>query len=550
MLTHLAIRDVVLISALDLTLAPGLTVMTGETGAGKSIILDALALVLGARSEARLVRTGAQQANVTASFDLPAKNPAIKILRDQGITVGDELIIRRVVGADGKSKAFINDQPVGIALLREISPMLVDVHGQFDNQGLLDPATHLALLDRFAAHEKLLSVVAAAYGDWRDKESALANLRETAAKAAAEEAFLRAAVAELEDLSPEAGEEEKLAARRTFLQQQEKLFEVLRYADEGLGGMETTLLDVRRQVEKVMDKTGAILSPLSGAMDALYDAVANAQSAAQSIADEINNDDQSLEQSEARLFAIRALARKHHCTADQLSEKRREFSQALMLIEDQGDFMARLEKETAGARARYITAAEKLSASRSAAGDKLSKAIQKELAPLKLEKATFAVAVEPLNESQWSANGADSVRFMVAMNPGQPLAPLHKTASGGEMARLLLAIKVVLAKIENIPVLVFDEVDTGIGGAVAEAVGERLQKLALDAQVIVITHAPQVAARGANHWRVAKSQKAKQTMTQVEVLNDNDRREEIARMLSGAEITGEARAVAERMLAG
>jgi len=549
-LTHLAIRDVVLISALDLTLAPGLTVMTGETGAGKSIILDALALVLGARSEARLVRTGAQQANVTASFDLPAKNPAIKILRDQGITVGDELIIRRVVGADGKSKAFINDQPVGIALLREISPMLVDVHGQFDNQGLLDPATHLALLDRFAAHEKLLSVVAAAYGDWRDKESALANLRETAAKAAAEEAFLRAAVAELEDLSPEAGEEEKLAARRTFLQQQEKLFEVLRYADEGLGGMETTLLDVRRQVEKVMDKTGAILSPLSGAMDALYDAVANAQSAAQSIADEINNDDQSLEQSEARLFAIRALARKHHCTADQLSEKRREFSQALMLIEDQGDFMARLEKETAGARARYITAAEKLSASRSAAGDKLSKAIQKELAPLKLEKATFAVAVEPLNESQWSANGADSVRFMVAMNPGQPLAPLHKTASGGEMARLLLAIKVVLAKIENIPVLVFDEVDTGIGGAVAEAVGERLQKLALDAQVIVITHAPQVAARGANHWRVAKSQKAKQTMTQVEVLNDNDRREEIARMLSGAEITGEARAVAERMLAG
>lgn len=550
MLTQLSIRDVVLISALDLSLAPGLTVMTGETGAGKSIILDALALVLGARSEARLVRAGAQQASVTASFDLARKSLVRAKLDEQGITVEDELIIRRVVGADGKSKAFINDQPVGVGLLRDISPMLVDVHGQFDNHGLLDPATHLELLDRFAAHEKLLSGTAAAYTDWRDKSSALENLRDAAAKAQAEEAFLRAAVQELEDLSPEVGEEEKLANRRTFLQQQEKLFEVLRYADEGIGVMETSLLDVRRQVEKLLDKTGAILSPLSATLDALYDAVANAQGAAQNIANQINNDDQSLEQSEARLFALRALARKHHCTADELPDRRREFARMLMLIEDQGDFITRLEKEVVLSREKYTAAAEKLSVSRSVAGDKLSRAIQKELAPLKLEKATFVVAVDVLNETQWSANGMDAVRFMVAMNPGQPLAPLHKTASGGEMARLLLAIKVVLAKIENIPVLVFDEVDTGIGGAVAEAVGERLQKLAKDAQVIVITHAPQVAARGANHWRVMKSQKAKQTVTQVDILNDNERQEEIARMLSGAEVTGEARAVAARMLAG
>jgi len=549
-LTQLSIRDVVLISALDLSLAPGLTVMTGETGAGKSIILDALALVLGARSEARLVRAGAQQASVTASFDLARKSLVRAKLDEQGITVEDELIIRRVVGADGKSKAFINDQPVGVGLLRDISPMLVDVHGQFDNHGLLDPATHLELLDRFAAHEKLLSGTAAAYTDWRDKSSALENLRDAAAKAQAEEAFLRAAVQELEDLSPEVGEEEKLANRRTFLQQQEKLFEVLRYADEGIGVMETSLLDVRRQVEKLLDKTGAILSPLSATLDALYDAVANAQGAAQNIANQINNDDQSLEQSEARLFALRALARKHHCTADELPDRRREFARMLMLIEDQGDFITRLEKEVVLSREKYTAAAEKLSVSRSVAGDKLSRAIQKELAPLKLEKATFVVAVDVLNETQWSANGMDAVRFMVAMNPGQPLAPLHKTASGGEMARLLLAIKVVLAKIENIPVLVFDEVDTGIGGAVAEAVGERLQKLAKDAQVIVITHAPQVAARGANHWRVMKSQKAKQTVTQVDILNDNERQEEIARMLSGAEVTGEARAVAARMLAG
>jgi len=549
-LTQLSIRDVVLIQALDLALAPGLTVMTGETGAGKSIILDALALVLGARSEARLVRIGAPQASVTASFELAKNNPARAKLNEQGIPVKDELILRRVVSADGKSKAFINDQPVGVGLLREISPMLVDVHGQFDNHGLLDPATHLELLDRFAAHEKLLVATAVAYQDWRAKESALQNLRETAAKSQADELFLRTAVTELDDLSPEIGEEEKLASRRTFLQQQEKLFEVLRYADEGMGSMETNLLDVRRQVEKLVDKTGNILLPLSVTLDALYDAVANAQSAAQNIANQINNDDQSLEQSETRLFAIRALARKHHCTADELPEKRREFTQALMLIEDQGDFITRLEMEVAAARDQYIAAAEKLSASRRTAGEKLSKTIQKELAPLKLEKAVFAVGQEPINDTQWSANGMDAVRFVVAMNPGQPMAPLHKTASGGEMARLLLAIKVVLAKIENIPVLVFDEVDTGIGGAVAEAVGERLQKLAKDAQVIVITHAPQVAARGANHWRVAKSQKAKQTITQVDVLNDNDRREEIARMLSGAEITGEARAVAARMLAG
>jgi len=549
-LTQLSIRDVVLIQALDLTLAPGLTVMTGETGAGKSIILDALALVLGARSEARLVRAGALQASVTASFELAKESPVRAKLHKQGITIKNELILRRVVGADGKSKAFINDQPVGVGLLRDISPMLVDVHGQFDNHGLLDSATHLELLDRFAGHEKLLFGTVMAYTDWRAKESTLQNLRETAAKAQANELFLRTAVAELEDLSPEVGEEEKLASRRTFLQQQEKLFEVLRYADEGMGNMETNLLDVRRQVEKLLDKTGSILSPLSAALDILYDAVANAQSAAQDIANQINNDDQSLEQSEARLFAIRALVRKYHCTADELPDKRREFTQALMLIEDQGDFITRLEKEVATGRDQYIAAAEKLSASRRTAGEKLSKAIQKELAPLKLEKTVFAVAVEPLSETQWSANGIDAMRFVVAMNPGQPMAPLHKTASGGEMARLLLAIKVVLAKIENIPVLVFDEVDTGIGGAVAEAVGERLQKLAKDAQVIVITHAPQVAARGANHWRVAKSQKTKQTITQVDVLNDNGRREEIARMLSGAEITGEARAIAARMLAG
>jgi len=550
MLRQLSIRDVVLIAQLDLSLSDGLTVMTGETGAGKSIILDALALVLGARSEARLVRTGVKMASVTASFELDKKNPALKMLREQGIAVEDDLIIRRVVGADGKSKAFINDQPVGIALLREISPVLVDVHGQFDNHGLLDPATHLELLDRFSAHEKLPTMTATAYADWRAKETALENIRVVAARAQADELFLRAAVAELDDLAPEIGEEQILAGRRVFLQQQEKLFEVLRLSESELSAAENNIATTRRAVDKLMDKIGDALKPLSDTLDAAYDALAHAQQATEQVAAQLNNDDQSLEQSEARLFALRALTRKHQCTADELPGKRREFTQALLLIEDQGDFIARLEKETATARESFITAAQKLTTSRSAAGEKLAKAIQKELVPLKLEKTTVAVAIEPLPESGWSANGADAGRFMVAMNPGQPLAPLHKTASGGEMARLLLAIKVVLAKIENIPVLVFDEVDTGIGGAVAEAVGERLQKLATTAQVIVITHAPQVAARGAQHWRVVKAQKAKHTITQVDVLNDNDRREEIARMLSGAEITGEASAVAARMLAG
>lgn len=550
MLTHLSIRDVVLIASLDLALERGLTVLTGETGAGKSIILDALSLVLGARSDARLVRAGAGQASVGARFDLPACHPARNYLGEQGIAAEDDLVIRRVVSADGKSKAFINDQPVGITLLREISPMLVDVHGQFDNHGLLDPATHMELLDRFAGHEKLLTAVAAAHEDWYAKMAALENLRAVAAKAQADESFLRAVVAELDDLSPEVGEEIKLASRRAMLQQQEKLFETLRLSDSELGAAEASIGAARRAVDKMMDKVGEMLAPLSAALDAAYDAVAGAQSATEHLAGQMDSDDQSLEQSEARLFALRAVARKHQCTPDELPEKYREFTQALLLIEDQGDFLAQLEKESAAARANYVAAAEKLSESRSTAGAKLSKAIQKELTPLKLEKTVFAVGQETLSESAWSANGTDSIRFIVAMNPGQTLAPLHKTASGGELARLLLAIKVVLAKIENIPILVFDEVDTGIGGAAAEAVGERLQKLSTSAQVIVITHAPQVAARGAQHWRVLKQQKAKQTLTDVVILNGQERREEIARMISGAEISNEARAAADRLLAG
>jgi DNA repair protein RecN (Recombination protein N) len=549
MLTHLAIRDVVLIQSLDLELAAGLTVLTGETGAGKSIILDALGLVLGARSEARLVRTGAAQASVTAQFDLPPRHPAFAFLAANEIPVGD-FIIRRVVGADGKSKAFVNDTPVGVGLLRELSPMLVDVHGQFETHGLMNPATHLTLLDRFAGHEKLMAAAAAHHADWRAKTDALENLKAIAARAAADEAFLRSAVAELEDITPQVGEEEKLAARRTMLQQQEKLFEVLRYADEGLGQMEGTLLDVRRQVEKLVDKTGEVLSPLSATLDALYDALANAQGAAQAIANQVNNDDASLEESETRLFALRALARKHHCTVDDLSDKQREFSQQLLLIEDQGDLLARLETETVAARAAYVAAAEKLSSSRRAAAEKLARVVQKELAPLKLEKAKLDVTIEPLQETQWGALGMDSVRMVAAMNPGQAAAPLHKTASGGELARLLLAIKVVLAKVENIPVLVFDEVDTGIGGAVADAVGERLGRLAEGAQVLVITHAPQVAARGAQHWQVQKQQGKKETTTTVSVLTGAARQEEIARMLSGAEISNEARQGAARMLAG
>lgn len=550
MLTHLSIRDVVLITSLDLELESGLTVLTGETGAGKSIILDALSLVLGARSDARLVRSDATQASVTASFDLPAEHPVFAALIENGLRITDGLIVRRVVNADGKSKAFVNDQPVSVTLLKEISPLLVDVHGQFDNHGLMDPATHRELLDRFAGHEKLLAATGSAYSNWQEKISALENLRAVAAKAQADEAFLRASVQELDDLAPEAGEEQKLAARRQFLQQQEKLFEVLRASDDGLQSVETSVTDIRRQVDKLMDKAGDALAPLSTTLDALYDAVAHAQQATENIAGQLEADDQTLEQAEARLFAIRALARKHQCAPDELPEKRKEFTQALMLTEDQGDFMVRLEKETAAAREQYVAAAEKLSASRGTAGENLAKAIHKELAPLKLEKANFQIALDTAPESAWNAHGMDQIRFMVAMNPGQPHAPLHKTASGGEMARLLLAIKVVLAKIENVPVLVFDEVDTGIGGAVAEAVGERLEKLAKDAQVIVITHAAQVAARGAHHLQVSKSQKAKQTETNVVMLSGKERREEIARMISGAEISNEARAVADKLLAG
>lgn len=556
MLVALSIRDVVLISALDLSFHGGLTVFTGETGAGKSILLDSLSLVLGARADAGLVRHGATQLSVSAQFSPAKDHPLWAVLDEQGMTPGDDgLLIRRVVSADGRSRAWINDQPVSVGLLRQIGDGLVEIHGQFATHGLLDPTTHRAVLDDFADNAALRQRVKEAWEHWCLLAGQRAKAEADLKQARAEEEDLRHACAELDGLAPKEGEEDTLSARRALLQHAEKLLTAFQEANTALApdgdGVEGALRTAGRILQRVADRAEGRLDEVLAALDRAADAVAEASMLLDRAGNDLDMDPAALEKTEERLFALRALARKHQVAVDELPALSQSLHDKLSLLDGSGTDLARLAQAEQTARAAYIRVAEELTTARKTAAQQLDAAIAAELPPLKLDKARFATQITPLAENQWGALGQDGIEFYVATNPGAPFGPLGKIASGGELSRFMLALKVVLARIGTVPTLVFDEVDSGIGGAVAAAVGERLARLAQQVQVLVVTHSPQVAARGGHHYRVVKTETTKdQVSTDVQTLNDTARREEIARMLAGETITDHARAAALSLLNG
>jgi DNA repair protein RecN (Recombination protein N) len=554
MLVALSIRDVVLIERLGLSPRPGLCVLTGETGAGKSILLDSLGLALGARADSGLVRHGADQASVTAEFDLAPGHGAVDILREQGLDVEDTLVLRRVLTADGRSRAFVNDQAVGVGLLRRIGETLVEVHGQFETHGLLNAQTHRGVLDAYAGLALDAERVAAAWRAWRQVEAAREQAAADAARARAEEEYLRHAVAELDALDPREGEEEELAQTRTVLMHREKVVEAMSAAHAELAGergAERAVAGAMRMLGRIADKAGGRLDPVVAALDRAGAELAEATAALEAASSDVDLDPRALEKLEERLFALRAAARKHQTDADTLPGLREDMGRRLALIEDQGGQLGQLARKAELTRAEYVGAAEALMGRRRDAAAGLDAAVAAELPPLKLDKARFSTQVERIaDEGGWGPDGIDRVQFQVATNPGSPPGPLNRIASGGELARFMLALKVVLAQVGTVPTLVFDEVDTGIGGAVADAVGERLARLGRDLQVLVVTHSPQVAARGAHHWRVQKAAQGDRVATTVVQLSEEERREEIARMLSGASITQAARAAADSLIAG
>jgi DNA repair protein RecN (Recombination protein N) len=550
MLTRLVIHDVVLIEKLALTLAPGLNVFTGETGAGKSILLDALGLALGERSDAGLIRTGAAQAAVTAEFSLPDDHAVFALAAEQGLSADNPLILRRVIGKDGKSRAFINDQPVSIGLLKQFGEQLLEIHGQFEAHGLLNPASHRGLLDAFAGLGGLKNKAATSFAAWKTAEEKQRNASSERERARAEEDFLRAAVIELDELAPQAGEADKLAERRTHLQHREKVLDALQIAEQALGGERgaaPALTQAGKAVARIADKAAG-LQELLASIDRAANETSEATQQLERFLAGIDAEPDALQNIEERLFALRACARKHGMQPDALPDLQRNLAARLSLLSDQGDQLAALAKETTAARHAYRKFAEELSAKRKQAAIQLEKAIAKELPPLKLERAQFKIDIAPLPEEQANAEGIDRVSFLASTNPGTMPGPMQKIASGGELARFMLALKVVLSAADPVPVLVFDEVDSGIGGAVASAVGERLARLAEHVQILVVTHSPQVAARGAHHLRVTKQARAKQTATDVETLDLKSRREEIARMLAGSQVTDAARKAAVSLM--
>lgn len=552
MLLTLSIRDVVLIDRLDIAFQPGLGVLTGETGAGKSILLDSLGLALGSRAEAGLVRAGAQQLSVAAQFDVAADHPAHAILAETGIEAGGEpLLLRRIVGADGRSRATVNDQPASIGLLRRLGDTLVEVHGQFENHGLLDPGRHRGILDAFAEAKPLADAVAGHWRGWRDAAGRRAEAEAALAKARADEELLRHMQDELAALDPKPGEETALAERRLALQHGEKLVEAMNIAAAALsagGGVEKALQTAMRALERVADKAPGRLDAVIAGLDRAAVEAGEASAALEKASGLVDLDPRHLDQVEERLFALRAAARKHGVAVDALPGLRDRMAAQLAALDSGNDTVARLAAAERSARAAYIEAARLLSAWRSAAAARLDAAVNAELSPLKLDKASFRTRVSPLDERAWGEAGVDEVAFEVATNPGAPPGPLAKIASGGELARFMLALKLVLARIGPVSTIVFDEVDAGIGGAVAAAVGERLARLATDLQVLVVTHSPQVAAKGHHHWRVAKHDHGGAMVTRIEALGPQARREEIARMLAGARITDQARAAADSLM--
>src|SRR5688572_16491717 len=557
MLTSLAIRNVVLIEALDLGFGPGLGVLTGETGAGKSILLDALGLVLGNRAESGLVRAGEEQAGVTATFEfahepggLPEPIRAALAEAEVEIEPGEPLILRRRVRSDGGSKGWVNDQPVGAALLREIAPALVELHGQHDDRGLVNPRGHRALLDRYAASD--VAGVEDAWAKWRAAQAALDAARAAIAQSRADQDLLLAYLAELAALSPEEGEEERLALARADMQKGEKLagdLEALRLVWDGSDSALAQLRGAARRLDRIAGEH-ALLAEALAALDRAVIEAGEAEERLEKAAEALAFDPAELDRIETRLFDLRALARKHNCQPDALPAAMRELRARLDAIEAGDAELGELERAAGDAGQVYRARAEALSATRVAAALRLDEAVAAELAPLKLDAARFRTAVTELPAERWGAHGIDGVEFLISTNPGAEFAPLNKIASGGELSRFILALKVALAEQGGAATVIFDEIDRGVGGAVASAIGERLARLAQGGQLLAVTHSPQVAARGGTHYLIAKSSEGTVTRTSVTLLDAAGRQEEIARMLSGAEITREARAQADRLLEG
>ena len=546
MLTGLSIREVVLIERLDLSFGPGLTVLTGETGAGKSILLDSLGLALGARAESGLVRTGAEQASVTASFAPPSNHPVLALLTEQGIALEDEIIIRRVVTRDGRSRATVNDQAVGVALLRQIGAHLVEIQGQGDQMGLANPAQHAPLLDQFGVTPAVRGAVTIAWRLWRDAGQALQAAQNAIAEAQREEEWLRHAADELNTLAPRPGEEDQLATERQRLQQNERRVEAITAAlseiapkDRRNAGPAATLRSAARALQKLAaPETDNPAAPAMAALDRAEEALAEAETLLSRLAHDADSDPRQLEAAEERLFALRAAARKFAVPVAKLPALLATYKARLAALDSGTAALATLEQAAAAA----------LTTARTAAAGALEEAVTAELPPLRLDRARFVVALTPLEPERWGAAGAETVRFLIATNPGQAPGALDKIASGGELSRLMLALKVVLSRGGTVPTLVFDEVDSGVGGATAAAVGDRLARVAEGVQVLVVTHSPQVAARGAQHLRVQKQAGSGRAETQVVPLGTQERREEIARMLAGETVTEAARAAADSLL--
>jgi len=547
MLAALTVRDIVLIETAALEFVAGLNVLTGETGAGKSILLDALGLAAGGRGGGRAsVRPGAAQGSATAVFEPPAKHPSRSLLADQSIAANGEIVLRRTLAADGRTRAFVNDEPVGVALLKDIGASLLEVHGQADDRGLFDTATHRALLDAFGSHDGLAQEVAARFAAYDAARTGLEDLRRAQASASADADYVKAAADELAALDAQEGEEASLAAERALLMNASRIVEELSAAAEllsGERGAEASLALALKRLTRMNEEGRKAAAAAEAALEQAYASAEEARRELDALLTRLDADPADLERKEERLFAIRAAARKYAVPPDRLPVVLADFRARLEALDLGGGKLKEAEAAVAAARTAYLEAGKRLSEARKKAARDLEAAVAEELTPLKLGHARFRVALTPLDEG--SAQGLERVAFEVATLEGAPFGPLTKIASGGELARFSLAIKVSLAQSAPPAALVFDEVDRGVGGAVADAVGVRLQRLAQTTQVLLVTHSPQVAARAGRHFRISR----KGDKLAVELLDDEARLEEVARMLSGAAVTEEARAAARRLLA-
>ena len=551
MLCGLSIRNIVLIDSLDLSFSRGLTVLSGETGAGKSILLDALGVALGGRVDTSMRRDGAPQASVTATFEIKNHEFLEEFFDKSGLSVnGPEeqlLHLRRVINDDGRTRAFINDQPVTANMLREIGDLLVEIQGQFDAQGLLNSKTHLKFLDIFANHTQLLSRVAEAYSLLSNAKSKLKRATEELSINESRKEYLEIAVEELASLKPIEGEEAKLLETRSELMNAEKIIIALNEALQFIGG-EGGAITLVAKAQKTLDKTSDRITKELESLERAANELSETESVVGRLATEIELDTSYLEEIDERLNSIRTLARKHGVTPDELNSKYQEFCNQLRMVEDEASQIEALERELESTKAKFIEDADALSKSRITAGKRLDQAIISELKPLKLAQSKFQATIESCDESGWSVYGWDKVTFQISTNPGTPLGPLQKVASGGELSRLLLALRVALSAATPLPTLIFDEVDAGVGGAVAAAVGRRLKRLGEKIQVLVVTHSPQVAAEGHVHWKIVKDDTTGLQRTAAKELAKTERVEEIARMLSGEMITEEARAASLKLL--